>query len=337
MHVRMKQNAAGPSRTLEPGMPKEATNEDGQPRVVGVELEFGGLNLETICARVQRQVGGTVDRRSAYDFRLCDTRLGTISMVLDAVLFRDLKVRGFLEKLHLDMVQSDLAGSIERLLATEARRFVPFEVVFAPVEFGRLPELDAVCVTFREDAEGTGAGWLNAFGLHLNPELPRVDVGTVLRYLRAFLCLYEELKEAHAVDLSRSLSPFIDPFPEKYALHVLAPDYAPDLPALIDDYLEANPTRSRPLDLLPVLAWLDEDRVRTRLPDEKISKRPALHYRLPNCRIDKPDWSITGEWNIWMRVEDLASDETALRSACENRVQSLRGPWQRIVQWIKPS
>ena len=33
--------------------------------------------------------------------------------------------------------------------------------------------------------------------------------------------------------------------------------YGPDLGALIDDYLAANPTRNRALDLLPLFAELD--------------------------------------------------------------------------------
>jgi hypothetical protein len=324
-------------RVARPKQPKQPTNQSGEPRVVGVELEFGGLDLNIISTRIQGLVGGSIDWKSPYEVELSDTRIGDISMVLDAVLFRHFKLRGFLDKLPLEKLKPDLSESIERLLATEARRFVPFEIVFAPIEFRRLPELDAVSAAFRHDAEGTGSAFLNTFGLHLNPELPCVDAPTVLRYLRAFLCLYDELTEAHAVDPTRSLSTFIDPFPNEYAVQVLDFNYAPELPALIDDYLAANPTRSRPLDLLPVLAWLDEARIRARLPEEKISKRPAFHYRLPNCRIDEVNWSITSEWNIWMRVEDLAADETALRDACRARARQLRSPLQRLVNWIRPS
>ena len=56
--------------------------------------------------------------------------------------------------------------------------------------------------------------------------------------------------------------------------------------------------------------------VRAALPEEKVNSRPTLHYRLPDCRIDEPDWSITTEWNRWMLVEELVCDEQALSEAC---------------------
>lgn len=333
----MTKTNTNPDVNPSPRQPKAATNSDGQPRVVGVEVEFGGLDLDQIMTRIQSVVGGEVQRRSNYEGKVRGTPIGDIAVELDAQLFTKMKVRGVLDKLGLDNLQPNLGANVEKLMASEARRFVPFEIVFAPVEIGRLPEVDAVCAAFREDAEGTGASVLNAFGLHLNPELPRVDAGTVLRYLRAFLCLYDELKTAHQVDVARAMSPFIDAFSKDYTMRVLDPDYAPDTAALIDDYIDDNPTRNRPLDLLPVFAWLDEERVTRRLPEEKIGRRPAFHYRLPNSRIDEADWSVTREWNIWMRVEDLANDDDALGAAMSERIQALRGPIERLINWINPA
>jgi hypothetical protein len=333
----MKIITTNPTMDLSPRQPAAAVNADGQPRGVGVEVEFGGLDLDQITSRIQRVVGGEVERLSNYERKVRGTRIGDVVVELDARLFTEFKLRGMLDKLGLDSLQPNLSESVERLMAGEARRFVPFEIGFAPVEIGRLPEVDAVCAAFREDAEGTGASLFNAFGMHLNPELPRTDAATVLRYLRAFFCLYDELKAAHEVDITRAISPFIDAFPKDYAVRVLNPDYAPDTAGLIDDYLDDNATRNRPLDLLPVLAWLDEDRVTRRLPEEKISRRPAFHYRLPNSRIDEADWSVIREWNIWMRVEDLANDDDALRLAMLEQIKTLRGPIERLVDWIKPA
>jgi hypothetical protein len=73
---------------------------------------------------------------------------------------------------------------------------------------------------------------------------------------------------------------------------VLAPGYRPDLAGLAGDYLAANPTRDRGLDLLPVLLHLDPARVRAALPREKVGARPALHYRLPRARVGEPGWGI---------------------------------------------
>ncbi len=94
---------------------------------------------------------------------------------------------------------------------------------------------------------------------------------------------------------------------------MLQPDYPADVGRLIDDYLEHNPTRNRPLDLLPVLAYLDKDRVMSKVEDPHLVKaRPAYHYRLPNCLTDEPNWRIAREWNTWVAVERLAADADKL-------------------------
>lgn len=328
-----------PGRDPSPDLPEPqaapwAESESGSPRVVGVELEMGGIELEEIGLRIRDCAGGELDRISDYELRIRGTRVGDVRIELDASLFRDLKVKGFLKRLHLEEIDPDMADSFERTMATGARRFVPYEVVFDPVEIARLPELDEIAAGFADCAEGTGRALTNAFGLHLNPELPRVDADTVVAYLRAFLCLYEELKLAHRVDTSRALSPFIDPFPKAYARRVMAAEYRPGVERLIDDYAAENPTRNRPLDLLPTLSWMDEARVARLLPEEKIGRRPALHYRLPDCRIDEPGWTITGQWNIWARVERLAADDKALARACEMWLENARGPWRRLSDWL---
>lgn len=301
---------------------------DGLPRRVGVELELGGLDLEEIVRRVRGVVGGEVERESRYAVKLRETAVGDVKVELDALLFTEFKLRGVLKGLHLNKLKADLDDTVERMLATEARRFVPFEVVFAPLAVERLPELEAVRAALAPEAKGTGASVYNAFGLHFNPELPKLEAGVMLCYLRAFLVLYEELRQAHGVDTARRISPFIDPFPKKYVLRVLDADYAPSMRELIDDYLLDNPTRNRPLDLLPIFAEVDEARVRAALPEEKISARPTLHYRLPDCRIDDPAWTLGREWAIWCRVEELAADEAALARAMKRERFRLRHPWR---------
>jgi Putative amidoligase enzyme len=93
---------------------------------------------------------------------------------------------------------------------------------------------------------------------------------------------------------------------------VVAPGYRPDLAGLASDYLAANPTRDRGLDLLPVLLHLDPARVRARLPREKVGARPALHYRLPRARVGEPGWGIAPAWAGWAAVERLAGDPDRL-------------------------
>ena len=37
-----------------------------------------------------------------------------------------------------------------------------------------------------------------------------------------------------------------------------------------------------------------------------VSGRPAFHYRLPDCKINVPGWSVATAWNQWVFVERLA-------------------------------
>ena len=78
------------------------------------------------------------------------------------------------------------------------------------------------------------------------------------------MVLYDWLVDVSDIDVSRKLSAFIDPFPIEYRALVTSPDYAPDLDRLIGDYLDANPTRNRALDMLPMFAHLRRKEVLAR-------------------------------------------------------------------------
>ena len=105
---------------------------------------------------------------------------------------------------------------------------------------------------------------------------------------------------------------------------VLAPDYTPDMPGLIDDYLLHNPTRNRALDMLPIFCELDRERVMAGLPPDEqnlVSGRPAFHYRLPDCKMNAPDWTVATDWNHWVFIEKLADNEALL--------EQLMAAWQQ--------
>jgi hypothetical protein len=153
---------------------------------------------------------------------------------------------------------------------------------------------------------------LDSLGLHFNIDPPRLDAETITAYLKAFLLLGEGFRRHIARGDSRLAWVLPPDYPRTYIRHVLAPDYWPDLATLSDDYLAANPTRKRALDLLPLLAHLDEERVRSVLPREKIGPRPVFHYRLPQAHLSDPNWSIMPDWERWLTVERLASDTDRL-------------------------
>ena len=147
---------------------------------------------------------------------------------------------------------------------------------------------------------------------------------------------------AHEVDFARKVSPYVDLYPAAYLKQVLSRG-APSLDEIFDDYLAHNATRNRALDLLPLLAEIDEDRVRRAVDDPKIKARPAFHYRLPNCHIEREDWSLANAWNVWCVVENLAqrSDDlsdlgAAFLEADRPLIGVSRDDWVAFIDtWLK--
>ena len=285
--------------------PPIMTNAEGQIRTVGIEIEFAGLTAEAAAKALSASFGGGVNQKDPHAFMVKNSRLGDIAVELD------------LRYVHPDGKPNTLLDNVGAKLASwvgsAIRHVVPCELVTAPVPIDRLHEVDRALAVLREaGAKGTQDGALYAFGLHFNPEVPSSDAETIVSILKAFVLLNPWLRRQVAPDTTRFLLGFADPFPPDYVRRVVASDYWPDVPRFIDDYLVANPTRNRDLDVLPLLVYLDEERVRARLPNEKINKRPTFHYRLPDARISDPGWSIAPDWNRWVAVERVAADRERL-------------------------
>jgi hypothetical protein len=210
---------------------------------------------------------------------------------------------------------------------------VPIEIGTPPIPIDQLERLDELRQRLHEArARGTRASILYAFGFHINPELPSEDPGVIRDFLRAFLLLYPWMKDRAEVDLTRRVSPYINAFPDDYARLILQPNYPASRETLIDDYLDHNPTRNRPLDMLPVLSHLDRDRVMRRVEDPHLVKpRPAFHYRLPNCMLDEPDWRIAREWNTWVAVERLANDPQRLAEMSRDYLHADRQSFKPFI------
>lgn len=311
-------------------------------RRVGVELEFAGLSLEHIARLIHQQFGGTIQVNSAYENTIADTCLGDFKVELD---FQYLKKKGRY-KIDPEDPFALLDEWSEQIVRLAAEQIVPFEVISPPIPMDRLGELALLVPILRASgAQGTDSGTLNAFGLHFNPELPSLEPETIVAYLKAFLCLYDWLVYRSEIDLTRSMTGYIAPFPTDYIRQVIDLDYHPDQNDLIDDYLLANPTRNRALDMLPLFAYLDKSRALSVIEDDRIHPRPTLHYRLPNCRIDQPDWSIDGDWRNWLVVENLACDAGHLNSLCQTYSRFLDRPladlfkdWKDTVEiWLHRS
>lgn len=320
--------------------PPRTITDDNAERRVGFELEFTGLSCDDIVGIVSDTFGGEPVAKTDFEHIVRDTEIGDVRVELDADFF---KRRGrVLEDADASEV-SDWERWSTDIFAAAAQLVVPWEIVTAPLSLSSIDKLDVLCATLRDaGAKGTRQSVFYAFGVHLNPELPDLSPATILCYLRAYFCLFDWLCEREYVDLSRKLTPYIDPFPTDYIARIINPSYAPTTDTLIDDYLGANPTRNRSLDMLPLFAHLDEQRVRASVDDPRIKSRPTLHYRLPNCDIDDGDWSVTRPWRDWLQVEHLAADEARLIDACQDLAAELdrfspdiSGSWaQRSQQWL---
>ncbi len=291
-------------QTIEFALPPSVTNAEGRMRKVGVEVEFAGPSAEETIRALQEKLGGRVFEVDPHAFRLDGSAIGEISVELDSRL------------LHPGKQGGGTLAAVPRIAAWfgfAASYLVPCELVTAPIAIDRLHEVDSILSCLRElGAKGTQDAAFYAFGLHFNPEIPKQDSETATAFLKSFVLLNPWLRREVAPDTTRHLLGFADPFPTTYVRKLARPDYWPAMDELIDDYLAANPTRNRDLDLLPLLLHCDEQRVRAVLPNEKINARPTFHYRLPDARVSDPGWSIAPDWNRWVAVERLAADRDRL-------------------------
>ncbi len=321
-------------------------NGAGDTRRVGFELEYSGLTLKKSAAVLLKEVGGRVRIVNPYHFKIEQTPYGTFTLILDFQFLVESGLEKWLHAVGLDRaLEPDAIDAIERFIADISEAVVPYEVTTPPLYLQDLGLADRVKEALRRHgAMGTGADPFYAFGFHINPEAPLVSVDAILGVLRSFFILYDYLVEWIKPDMTRRLTPYIDPFDEAYMRLLLDSEYNPTMPQLIDDYLEYNPTRNRALDLLPLFAYIDIDRVAKRLEGEKISARPAYHYRLPNSKVDEEGWSTSEAWNSWVLVERLASEEKVLLDMAEEYLDILDSPfsifkkeeWMRKVKrWVK--
>jgi hypothetical protein len=322
-------------------MPPVIETDAGRTRRVGVELEFTGLDIDRISALVAEHCGGQVQRSSAYEHRISGDPRGDWGVELD---FAYLKNKGRAHR-DPDVAVEALEDMAEQLVRLGAEQIVPFEVVSPPIPMNELSAMGPLIARLRDaGARGTTDGLMYAFGMQLNPEVPAGDTQTLRRYLQSFLCLYDWLQARENVDFTRRLTAFAAPFSRDYVRRVVDPDYAPDLAALIDDYLAGNPTRNRPLDLLPLFLHLDPPRVRRVVDDPRVKPRPAFHYRLPNCEIDRPEWGVDQAWRGWLQVEHLAARPKRLHDLCGAYAAFLDRPlsgflddWkEQIREWLIP-
>ncbi|MFD2190586.1 amidoligase family protein [Pistricoccus aurantiacus] len=334
---------------MKPQAPPVTTNTKGETRRVGVEIEFAGIEPHGAAELVAEHFAGRMENLSPHRLKVVDTRWGDFTIELDAQYAHpDSQVIAHEQPLEEDDAKARQRHHerIERHLRTReligdmVSGLVPTEIVCPPMPWDTLGELDNLFASLRNHgAKGTEDSLLYGFGLHLNPEVPSLEVKSVLAHLRAYLLLAASLRKQIDIDITREMLPHANPFPRTYALKLLDPRYAPDLDTLIKDYLLDNPTRNRELDMLPLFAFLRPEYPSELLRDVLIKPRPTFHYRLPNARLSAPDWNATVEWNRWVQVERLAADTKRLdqrtRAYFKEQQRSFIQRWRnRLRQWM---
>ena len=316
--------------------PPRTRAHDGRERRVGVEIEFAAISARQGAEIVRGLFGGEVREEDPHRFHVEGSELGDFTCEIDT------------QYAHRPKNAPEEPGDLFEGFRTEMRRLfgdigslvLPCEVVCPPIPWSSLGRLDDLVDALRAaGAEGTRQSPFYAFGAQLNPEIASAEPEHLARVLKAYLLLSPWLRAVMSLDVTRRLVAFADPFPESYVRLVTDGGYAPGLDRLIDDYLDANPTRNRELDLLPLFAWLDEARVRAKVDDARVSPRPTFHYRLPDADLGEVDWSIRLEWNRWLAVERLAEAPELLADMGEawrrRRQGWLSDRWaMECTQWL---
>ncbi len=293
---------------------------NGAPRRVGIEIECGGLREERVAELVAEMFGGEVAKTGAYMRSVRGSEIGDVEILLDTAL--------------RDAVESEVA----RAGLDWGRAVIPVEVVTEPILPADIAKIDALCDRLAAaGAMGTQDGVLLGFGVHLNVALTGTGIDDVLPGLTAFALIEDWMRGRMRLDPSRRLLPFVDPYPARLLDRLCDPMEAWSMDRLTRIYLDNAASRNYALDILPILKTADPDAVVAAVPQmAHKSARPAWHYRLPDCRIDDPDWSVATEWNRWCAVERVAADDELLQRLkrtwrdYRNRTLPIPGQWRSV-------
>ena len=267
-------------------------NEDGETRLLGVEVEFGGLTE----GRAAEILAGMTDRdvtQGDEEYRVEDTPFGTCKLYMDTA-YRN---------------QDDTA--LGRAALDLARNVVPVELVTSPFPPDRLGKLDEVLARYRAaGASGTHGGILLGFGVHLNVQIAAPTAAHLWSVTTAFAMAEPLLRDAYDLDMSRRALPFVDPYPQRL-LDVLAQGCPERLDTLVESYLGATHSRNHALDMLPIFAHLCPDLTRDALargagapsrPGPPITTACPIAVSTSQAGAWPANGPCGAPWNGWLRI-----------------------------------
>lgn len=322
--------------------PPRPYNTQNEFRKAGFEFEFAGLEFITVTDLIIEIFGGETEIITRYQQKVKNTEIGDFKLEFDSRFLKEKKYENFLLDIGIDIDRTTFQKKLENIVAKVSSNVVPFEVISPPIPIDQLDKLERFRLAlYNNKAEGTKASPFYAFALHINPELPDLKTETIISYLQAFLLLQYWIFEESGVSFRRHhFTSYIDYFPQQYMLTVLNENYSPDLDQLIKLYKKYNPTRNRPLDMFPLFVFLKGNSVKTGVEDPELIKgRPTLHYRLPDCRIDEPEWSLAKVWNYWVIVEELAENKEKMKimmndfhDIYNNNLMTFKNKWSKKVK-----
>lgn len=297
-------------------------NFKNEERQIGVELEFYGLKPKDAANLLNEKINGKVEHRnSALSVIKADD--GEYKLETDAKLIQKLAESSKKNKLE-DKIDYD--GALKDILSVISDELVPTELVTPPIKIKDLKKINQLQeILVANGASGTTQSFRFAFAAQLNPEAESLEPDYILKVLKSFIMLTDWIKEQTFMDLTRKLTSYAGDFPKDYVLKIFNENYNPDIDSFISDYLKFNPTRNRGLDLLPLLAFINEEKVMSKVQDERVNKRPTFHYRLPNSQLNLKSWTIEVEWSRWKLVENITKDEKLFNKMCEHFYDIQRG------------
>ena len=296
-------------------LPEVTRTQQGRIRKIGFELEFSGVELEKCSELLQRLVDGKLIDKNTFVHTVRSEQFGEFAVEIDADLLKEGKYKKYLAAVGIEFQDSSFEKKLDEVIKDIASSVVPCEIVTPPLPMDKMDIIEDIVVELRKvKAKGTRESVMYAFGLHINPELVSGESDYLLNHIRAFALLYDWISINSDVDLTRKLTPYIDPYPADYLELLFSDGYQPDIDDLIGDYLELVGSRNHALDMLPAFASIDEQCVMNGAKEPHLIKpRPAFHYRLANCLIDKKQWRVADEWWYWLKVEQLAGSQQDLQ------------------------
>lgn len=308
-------------------------NYDNKERQIGIELEFYGLSPKLAAELVAEELGGKVKHHNSA-VSTVDTDYGSFKIEIDAELIKNLAASSEKNKLENKL---DYDGTIKDMISILSDEVVPTELVSPPLKIKDIKVINRLQEVFLEHgACGTTQSFRFAFAAQLNPEVESLEPSYILNTLKTFIMLTEWIKAQTFMDLTRKLTSYAGDFPKEYMLKIFDDSYNPNITELIDDYLEFNPTRNRGLDLLPLFAFIDQEKVMSKVQDERVNKRPTFHYRLPNSQLSLKSWTVEVEWSRWKLVEAITKDKEFFKMMSSHFYSVLQGTdATKINDWLR--